>query len=135
MQRTSPPRSSSNPNAIITVGFLLATDTLAAAKANPGVKWIGIDQFQDAYPDNYIGVLFREDQGGYLAGTMAGLLTKSNVIGVVGGLQDRAAGGPVRERVRDGRQGGKPGREGAQDLQRVVHRLGQGRCRCQAVHR
>lgn len=78
---------SGNPDVIITVGFLLATDTLAAAQANPEVKWIGIDQFQDPYPDNYKGVLFREDQGGYLAGTLAALLTKSNVIGVVGGLE------------------------------------------------
>lgn len=78
---------SGNPNIIITVGFLLATDTLKAAEENPEVKWIGIDQFQETFPDNYIGVLFREDQGGYLAGTMAGLLTKSNVVGVVGGLE------------------------------------------------
>lgn len=76
------------PNVIVTVGFLLAKDTLAAANKNSGVKWIGIDQFQEKYPDNYVGVQFREDQGGYLAGTLAGLLTKSNVIGVVGGRQD-----------------------------------------------
>jgi basic membrane lipoprotein Med (substrate-binding protein (PBP1-ABC) superfamily) len=79
---------SSDPSVVVTVGFLLAADTLAAAEANPDVLWIGIDQFQETYPDNYIGVLFREDQGGYLAGTMAGLLTESNVIGVVGGRED-----------------------------------------------
>jgi basic membrane lipoprotein Med (substrate-binding protein (PBP1-ABC) superfamily) len=79
---------SSDPSLVVTVGFLLAADTLAAAEANPDVQWIGIDQFQEAYPDNYTGVLFREDQGGYLAGTMAGLLTESNVIGVVGGRED-----------------------------------------------
>lgn len=78
---------SGDADVIITVGFLLATDTLAAAEANPDIKWIGIDQFQDAFPENYIGVLFREDQGGFLAGTLAGLLTESNVIGVVGGLE------------------------------------------------
>jgi basic membrane lipoprotein Med (substrate-binding protein (PBP1-ABC) superfamily) len=76
------------PNVVVTVGFLLANDTLAAAQKNTGVKWIGIDQFQTAYPDNYIGVEFREDQGGYLAGTLAGLLTKTGVVGVVGGRQD-----------------------------------------------
>jgi basic membrane lipoprotein Med (substrate-binding protein (PBP1-ABC) superfamily) len=77
-----------NPNVIVTVGFLLATDTLAAAEANTEVDFIGIDQFQETYPENYVGVLFREDQGGYLAGVMAGLLTESNVIGVVGGRED-----------------------------------------------
>jgi basic membrane protein A len=76
------------PTVMITNGFLLGTDTLKAAQANPTVKIIGIDQFQTEYPANYIGVLFREDQGGYLAGTMAALLSKSGVIGVVGGRQD-----------------------------------------------
>jgi basic membrane lipoprotein Med (substrate-binding protein (PBP1-ABC) superfamily) len=78
----------SKPTVIVTVGFLLATDTLAAATANPNVKFIGIDQFQTSYPANYVGVTFREDQGGYLAGTMAALLTKSKVVGVVGGRED-----------------------------------------------
>ena len=46
-----------NPNVIITNGFLLADDTLTAAKANPDVDFIGIDQFQPSYPANYVGVL------------------------------------------------------------------------------
>ena len=74
---------------LITNGFLIADDTLAAANANPDVEFIGIDQFQpNGYPANYIGVLFREDQGGYLAGVMAASLSKSGVIGVVGGRED-----------------------------------------------
>jgi basic membrane lipoprotein Med (substrate-binding protein (PBP1-ABC) superfamily) len=77
-----------NPKVVITNGFLIADDTLTAANANPDVKWIGIDQFQDSYPDNYIGVQFREDQGGYLAGVAAATLSKTGVVGVVGGRQD-----------------------------------------------
>jgi basic membrane protein A and related proteins len=77
-----------NPDVIITNGFLLADDTLTAATANPDVDFIGVDQFQKSYPANYIGVLFREDQGGYLAGVMAASLSKSGVIGVVGGRED-----------------------------------------------
>jgi basic membrane protein A and related proteins len=79
---------SDNPNVLITNGFLLATDTLGAAEANPEVNFIGIDQFQEEFPPNYIGVLFREDQGGYLAGVMAASLSESGVIGVVGGRED-----------------------------------------------
>jgi basic membrane lipoprotein Med (substrate-binding protein (PBP1-ABC) superfamily) len=78
----------SDPAVVITVGFLIANDTLAAAEANPEVQFIGIDQFQDPYPENYIGVLFREDQGGFIAGAMAALLSESGVIGVVGGRED-----------------------------------------------
>ena len=79
---------SSKPNVVITTGFLLADATLKYAKDNPDVGWVGIDQFQVKYPDNYVGILFREDQGGYLAGALAGLLTESNVIGVVAGRED-----------------------------------------------
>jgi len=77
-----------DPDVLITVGFLLATDTLEAAEANPEVKFIGVDQFQEEFPENYVGVQFREDEGGCLAGVAAGLLTETNVIGVVGGRED-----------------------------------------------
>jgi len=79
---------SGDPAIVITVGFLLSTDTLAAATDNGDVNFIGIDQFQTEYPANYVGVLFREDQGGYLAGVAAGLLTETRVVGVVGGRED-----------------------------------------------
>ena len=77
-----------DPAVLVTVGFLLATDTLAAAQANPDTDFIGIDQFQAEYPANYIGVLFNEDEGGYMAGVMAASLSESGTIGVVGGRQD-----------------------------------------------
>jgi basic membrane protein A len=82
------------PDIIVTVGFLLATDTAAAATANPDTSFIGVDQFvagangAPSYPDNMVGVLFNEDEGGYLAGVLAASLSKSGVIGVVGGRED-----------------------------------------------
>ncbi len=77
-----------DPDAIVTVGFLLATDTLAAAEANSEVSFIGVDQFQPEFPPNYIGVQFREDEGGFLAGVAAAQLSETGVIGVVGGRED-----------------------------------------------
>ncbi|MGH3665417.1 MAG: BMP family lipoprotein [Egibacteraceae bacterium] len=79
---------SDEPDVVVTVGFLLADATLKFAGDNPDTDFVGVDQFQEDYGDNYSGLLFREDQGGYLAGAMAGLLTESNVVGVVGGRQD-----------------------------------------------
>jgi basic membrane lipoprotein Med (substrate-binding protein (PBP1-ABC) superfamily) len=73
-------------NAIVTVGFLLTDATLAAAEANPDVYFVGVDQFFDGQPDNLVGVQSREDQSGFLAGVMAGLMTKSNVVGGVYGI-------------------------------------------------
>lgn len=79
---------SDQPDVVITNGFLIATDTLAAAEDNTDVNFIGIDQFQEEFPANYVGVLFREDQGGFLAGVLAASLSESGVIGVVGGRED-----------------------------------------------
>src|SRR5438132_11813514 len=58
---------------IVTVGFLIGTDTLAAAKANAGIQFYGVDQFvADPAPANYQGLLFNEAQAGYLARTVPG---------------------------------------------------------------
>jgi basic membrane protein A len=74
---------------IVTVGFLITSDTLNAAKANPTIQFFGVDQFfADPVPANLQGLLFAEAQAGYLAGIVAGTLTKSNKIGAVGGRED-----------------------------------------------
>ena len=74
---------------IVTVGFLIGTDTLAAAKANPTIQFFGVDQFiPDPAPANLQGLLFSEAQAGYLAGIVAGTITKSGKIGAVGGRSD-----------------------------------------------
>ena len=52
------------------------------------MNFVGIDQFQPEFPDNYVGVLFNEDEGGYMAGVLAASLSESGVIGVVGGRED-----------------------------------------------
>ncbi len=76
-----------DPEVVVTVGFLIADATLEAANNNPDVNFIGIDQFQEEFPENYVGILFREDQGGFLAGAMGALLSESGTIGAVGGLE------------------------------------------------
>ena len=72
---------------IVTVGFLIGSDTLKAAQANPNVQFFGIDQFvAPPAPANYQGLLFNEAQAGYLAGIVAANITKTNKIGAVGGV-------------------------------------------------
>jgi basic membrane lipoprotein Med (substrate-binding protein (PBP1-ABC) superfamily) len=73
--------------AIITVGFLIADATKAAAAENPGVFFIGVDQAYSDPTPNLVGIQFREDQAGFLVGAMAGLMTESNVIGGVYGIE------------------------------------------------
>lgn len=68
---------------IVTVGFLMGEATIAAAKANAGVNFIGVDQFQGETIKNLTGLVFPEDKAGYAAGYLAGLMTKTNKIGAV----------------------------------------------------
>jgi basic membrane protein A and related proteins len=80
---------------IVSVGFLMADATVQAANENPDVYFIGVDQFIMDNPDtadvneapaNMVGVQFREDQAGFLAGAMAALMTESGIVGGVYGV-------------------------------------------------
>src|SRR5438132_598588 len=54
---------------IVTVGFKLGDATIKAAKANPSIKFVMVDfgDFTDnPVPSNLVGLLFKEDQPGFL---------------------------------------------------------------------
>ncbi len=77
---------------VFAVGFLMAEATEKVAKSFPNTKFAIIDSSQAAMkskPKNVEGLLFAENQAGYLAGTMAGLYVKAKggkqVISSVGG--------------------------------------------------
>jgi basic membrane protein A len=71
---------------IVTVESAMSDATRAAAKAYPDTFFIGLDQDQSAnqdYSANLTGLVFAEDQIGYLAGALAGLMSKSGQVGAV----------------------------------------------------
>jgi basic membrane protein A len=76
---------------VVAVGFLMGDDTLAMAKKNTKTKFAIVDYAydptKDAPPPSLVGLVFKEDQAGFIAGALAGLLTKTNVIGSVNGLK------------------------------------------------
>jgi basic membrane protein A len=78
-----------NYDVIITVGFLIADATKAAAASNPDITFIGVDQFYEpgTVTDNLVGLQFREDQSGFLAGALAGMMTQSGTVAIVGGIE------------------------------------------------
>lgn len=89
---------------IITSGFAMGDATTIAAKQYPNVKFIGTDQGvcidKNAAPDpkfkcegdpatllpNRQGIVYNEAQAGYLAGVVAASISKTNVIGALGGI-------------------------------------------------
>ncbi|OGO26711.1 MAG: BMP family ABC transporter substrate-binding protein [Chloroflexi bacterium RBG_16_54_11] len=70
---------------IVTVGDALGEATNAAATANPDVKFIGVDQFQGTILPNLVGLVFHEDQSGFLAGALAAQMSKTGIIAGVFG--------------------------------------------------
>ncbi len=84
---------------VFAVGLLMADALVESASNNPGASFAGIDIWVDpaSAPANVRGILFKEQESGYLAGVVAGLLTKEyasaspklnddNVVGMVLGM-------------------------------------------------
>jgi len=69
---------------IVTVGFALGAATTEAAAKYPNIKFIGVDQFQsEPFLPNVAGLVFHEDQSGFLAGVLAAMMTKTGTIAAV----------------------------------------------------
>jgi basic membrane protein A len=67
------------------IGFLM-TDALTNAVAqNASAKYAIIDSVVEA--DNVASLNFKEEEGSFLVGAVAGLMTKSNKVGFIGGLE------------------------------------------------
>ncbi len=65
------------------VGFLLTEAITEVANQFPDENFLLIDAVSEA--PNVSGVLFREQEGAFLSGVLAGLMTESNQLGVVAG--------------------------------------------------
>lgn len=70
---------------IVGVGFLLVDAMQEVASANPDDRFALVDAAVEA--PNVRGLLFREQEGSFLGGIIAGLTTRTNKIGVVGGME------------------------------------------------
>lgn len=68
------------------IGFALAKDMEAAAKANPDQQYVIIDSAFENTPKNLIGTIFADNENSFLVGYIAGTLTTSNKVGFVGGV-------------------------------------------------
>lgn len=66
------------------IGYLLDKAVNEVASQNPNAKLGIIDGMVDQ--PNVASVLFKEHEGSYLVGIVAGLMTKTNQIGFVGGM-------------------------------------------------
>jgi basic membrane protein A and related proteins len=72
--------------AVVTCGFLLGADTLKAAKRFPQSKFATIDYgYGTKGAKNLRGLIFAEQESGYIAGVAAAFASKTNTVSFVGG--------------------------------------------------
>jgi basic membrane protein A len=74
---------------IVGVGFLFTDDIRAVATDFPERKFVCIDYSWvegDPVPANLVGLKFREEEGSFLVGALAAMVSQSKVIGFVGGM-------------------------------------------------
>ena len=77
---------------ILTFGDISVPAVLEAAKANPIIKYVIIDaNTEEVIPDNVLVISYKEEEAAFLAGYLAGRVTKTNVIGFITGRNDEAA--------------------------------------------
>lgn len=86
-------------NPIVAVGFVYAEEVQKVAKEYPDVHFANVDGFLDA--PNLTNLSFSVNEASYLVGLAAGLKTKSNHVGFVGGVK-----GPVIDPFGAGFQAG-----------------------------
>ena len=75
---------------VIGVGFIFGPDLERLARQFPHVKFAGIDYSPSPSVGtlpNLAGLRFREHEGSFLVGAIAGLTTKTKVVGFVGGMK------------------------------------------------
>lgn len=75
--------------AILGIGYMFTDDILAAAKDFPDIKFACVDMVvPPVMPPNVVALKFREEQGSFLVGAIAGLVTQTKKVGFIGGIDD-----------------------------------------------
>lgn len=76
------------PDMIWGVGFLMADAMLNAAKTNPDQKYGIVDSSYEEAPENLTSVLFKAQESSFLVGYIAGKMTKTDHVGLVGPIKN-----------------------------------------------
>jgi basic membrane protein A len=82
--------AASDAQLIFGIGFLFTDDITKIARDFPHKEFACVDytvQPGKTVPPNVVALKFREQEGSFLVGAIAGLLTKTNKVGFVGGAE------------------------------------------------
>lgn len=73
---------------LIGVGNTMKDDIKQQAENYPEQKFAIVDETYDNIPKNVTPILFKENEASFLAGLVAGKMTKSNSVGFIGGMEN-----------------------------------------------
>lgn len=77
-----------NTNLMWGIGYKLADPVELASKVNPELNYAIADySFGENSPENITSVIFRAEESSFLVGYIAGLTTKTNCVGFIGGMR------------------------------------------------
>jgi basic membrane protein A and related proteins len=82
--------AASGAQLVFGVGFLFSDDIKALAQEFPKVDFACVDYTVkpgEALPPNLVALKFKEEEGSYLVGALAALLSKTGTVGFVGGME------------------------------------------------
>lgn len=77
-------RLSKNSDLVVGVGYKLKEAISDVSKKNSKVNYVMIDDIVEG--DNVYNINFKEEEGSFLAGVLAGMMTNTNKIGFIGGI-------------------------------------------------
>jgi basic membrane protein A len=88
---------------VVAVGFVFSSDVDRVARDFPAVRFACVDYAPPpgGPPPNVAGLVFHDEEGSYLVGAVAGLVSKTRQVGFVGGMR-----GPLIRRFEAGYQAG-----------------------------
>jgi len=75
---------------VIGVGFMFGPDLERLSRQFPNVKFAGVDYTPSegfTVPPNLLGLRFREHEGAFVVGAIAAMVSRTKVVGFVGGMQ------------------------------------------------
>jgi basic membrane protein A and related proteins len=73
---------------VIAVGFIFSSDVDTVAATYPSIHFACVDYApqSERIPPNMEGLAFREEEGAFLVGALAGLMSKTRNVGFIGGM-------------------------------------------------
>lgn len=80
-------------NLIFGIGFSLADTILRSSRVNPELNYAIVDySYGENTPENVSGLVFRSEESSFMVGYIAGMTTKTNSVGFVGGIAGQVIG-------------------------------------------